>query len=93
MTSPSLSIHRETEVPAHFATPGTFEYEWSQRWRSLEEVEQSRRDALDLQFKEAREKLEDEMRLAIQDHEAMLVRQGNITYIPHSSIHKKTWNF
>ncbi|KXJ19989.1 Splicing factor, proline- and glutamine-rich [Exaiptasia diaphana] len=69
---------KETEVPPHFATRGTFEFEWAQRWRSLEEMEQTRRDALDQQFKEAREKLETEMQQAIKDHETMLMRQAEI---------------
>lgn len=57
-------------------TPNTFEADWAQRWRALEEVEVSQREALDNQFKEAREKLESEMKQAIQEHETMLMRQG-----------------
>lgn len=56
--------------------PNTFESEWAQRWRALEEMEVSQREALDQQFKEARDKLEAEMEQAIQDHESMLMRQG-----------------
>ena len=57
--------------------PNTFEQEWAQRWRSLEEMEAVQKEALDKQFKEAREKLEAEMEQAIQEHEAILMRQGN----------------
>lgn len=39
-------------------------------------MEHTQREALDKQFKEAREKLENEMQQAIKDHEAMLMRQG-----------------
>lgn len=56
--------------------PNTFEAEWAQRWRALEEMEVSQKEALDVQFKEAREKLEAEMDQAIQDHESLLMRQG-----------------
>ena len=56
--------------------PNTFESEWAQRWRALEEMEASQKEALDKQFKEAREKLEAEMEQAIQEHEAVLMRQG-----------------
>ena len=56
--------------------PNTFESEWAQRWRALEEMEVTQREALDQQFKEARDKLEAEMEQAIQDHESMLMRQG-----------------
>lgn len=57
-------------------SPNTFESEWAQRWRALEEMEGSQREALDKQFKEARDKLQGEMDQAIQEHEAVLMRQG-----------------
>ena len=60
----------------HFAVPGSFEADWAQRWKALDEMEQSQKEALDKQFKEARDKLENEMNTAIQEHEAMLMRQG-----------------
>ena len=69
---------REREAPPHFAVPNTFESEWAQRWRALEEVETSQKEALDKQFKEARDKLDAEMNQAIQEHEAMLMRQGTV---------------
>ena len=61
--------------------PNTFEAEWAQRWRALEEMEASQKEALDKQFKEARDKLEAEMDQAIQEHESMLMRQGMIKEI------------
>lgn len=39
-------------------------------------MEGSQREALDKQFKEARDKLQGEMDQAIQEHEAVLMRQG-----------------
>ena len=57
-------------------SPNTFESEWAQRWRALEEMEAAQKEALDKQFKEAREKLQGEMEQAIQEHEAVLMRQG-----------------
>jgi len=67
---------REREAQPHFVAPNTFESEWAQRWRALEEMEVAQKEALDKQFKEAREKLESEMDQAIQEHEAVLMRQG-----------------
>lgn len=67
---------REREAQPHFVAPNTFESEWAQRWRAIEEMEVTQREALDKQFKEAREKLESEMDQAIQEHEAVLMRQG-----------------
>lgn len=43
----------------------------------MEEMEEAQKEALDKQFKEAREKLESEMEQAIQEHEAVLMRQGS----------------
>ena len=67
---------REREAQPHFVAPNTFESEWAQRWRALEEMEVAQKEALDKQFNEAREKLETEMDQAIQEHEAVLMRQG-----------------
>ena len=39
-------------------------------------MEAAQKEALDKQFKEAREKLQGEMEQAIQEHEAVLMRQG-----------------
>ena len=66
--------------------PNTFESEWAQRWRALEEMEGSQKEALDKQFKEAREKLESEMDQAIQEHETMLMRQGTTTGLKTSHL-------
>ncbi|XP_068755833.1 non-POU domain-containing octamer-binding protein-like isoform X2 [Montipora capricornis] len=68
-------FQKERECAPHFVAPNTFEADWAQRWRALEEVEVSQKEALDIQFKEARDKLESEMAQAIQEHETMLMRQ------------------
>ena len=86
-----LLCFREREAAPHFATPGTFEREWAQRWRALEEVEHAQREALDLQFKEAREKLETEMNQAIQEHEAMMARQGTVSMTVWT-FHSQEWS-
>ena len=72
----TLILFREREAHPHFAAPGSFEADWAQRWKTLDEMEQSQKDALDKQFKDAREKLENEMNIAIQEHESVLMRKG-----------------
>lgn len=72
-----IHYYREREAQPHFVAPNTFESEWAQRWRALEEMEVAQKEALDKQFTEAREKLEEEMEQAIQEHEAVLMRQGS----------------
>ncbi|XP_072276428.1 splicing factor, proline- and glutamine-rich isoform X2 [Pyxicephalus adspersus] len=66
---------KEREVPPRFAQHGTFEYEYSQRWKSLDEMEKQQRQQVEKNMKEAREKLESEMEDAYHEHQANLLRQ------------------
>ncbi|TRY94427.1 hypothetical protein DNTS_011353 [Danionella cerebrum] len=66
---------KEREQPPRFARPGTFEYEYSQRWKSLDEMEKQQRQQVDKNIREAREKLEAEMEDAFHEHQANMLRQ------------------
>ncbi|XP_067468354.1 splicing factor, proline- and glutamine-rich isoform X1 [Thunnus thynnus] len=65
----------EREEPPRFARPGTFEFEYSKRWKSLDEMEKQQRDQVEKNMREAREKLESEMEDAYHEHQANLLRQ------------------
>ncbi|KAK2830719.1 hypothetical protein Q5P01_018650 [Channa striata] len=65
----------EREEPPRFARPGTFEYEYSMRWKSLDEMEKQQRQQVEKNMREAREKLESEMEDAYHEHQANLLRQ------------------
>ncbi|XP_026203280.1 splicing factor, proline- and glutamine-rich isoform X2 [Anabas testudineus] len=65
----------EREEPPRFARPGTFEYEYSKRWKSLDEMEKQQRQQVEKNMREAREKLESEMEDAFHEHQANLLRQ------------------
>lgn len=67
---------REREQPPRFARPGTFEFEYSQRWKSLDEMEKQQRQQVEKNIREAREKLEAEMEDAYHEHQANMLRQG-----------------
>lgn len=67
---------REREESPRFARPGTFEYEYSMRWKSLDEMEKQQRQQVEKNMREAREKLESEMEDAYHEHQANLLRQG-----------------
>jgi len=67
--------NKEREEPPRFARPGTFEYEYSKRWKSLDEMEKQQRQQVEKNMKEAREKLESEMEDAFHEHQANLLRQ------------------
>lgn len=70
------NLFREREQPPRFARPGTFEFEYSQRWKSLDEMEKQQRQQVEKNIREAREKLEAEMEDAYHEHQANLLRQG-----------------
>ncbi|KAM6959203.1 splicing factor, proline- and glutamine-rich [Aplochiton taeniatus] len=66
---------KEREDPPRFARPGTFEYEYSKRWKSLDEMEKQQRQQVEKNIREAREKLESEMEDAFHEHQANMLRQ------------------
>ncbi|KAM6899778.1 LOW QUALITY PROTEIN: splicing factor, proline- and glutamine-rich [Xenentodon cancila] len=65
----------EREQPPRFARPGTFEFEYSKRWKSLDEMEKQQRQQVEKNMREAREKLESEMEDAYHEHQANMLRQ------------------
>lgn len=69
-------VLRERDQPPRFARPGTFEFEYSQRWKSLDEMEKQQRQQVEKNIREAREKLEGEMEDAYHEHQANMLRQG-----------------
>ena len=71
-----LSFPREREQMPHFAQPGTFEFEYSSRWKALDEMEKQQREQVDKNIKEAKEKLEAELESAKHEHQLMLMRHG-----------------
>uniref|UniRef100_A0A8C5M3C9 Paraspeckle component 1 n=1 Tax=Leptobrachium leishanense TaxID=445787 RepID=A0A8C5M3C9_9ANUR len=66
---------KEREEPPRFAQPGTFEFEYSSRWKALFEMEKQQKEQVDRNMKEAKEKLEAEMEAARHEHQLMLMRQ------------------
>ncbi|XP_062476676.1 splicing factor, proline- and glutamine-rich isoform X1 [Pezoporus occidentalis] len=66
---------KERETPPRFAQPGSFEFEYSQRWKSLDEMEKQQREQVAKNMKDAKDKLESEMEDAYHEHQANLLRQ------------------
>ncbi|XP_077743454.1 splicing factor, proline- and glutamine-rich-like isoform X1 [Canis aureus] len=66
----------EREMPPRFAQYGTLEYEYSQRWKSLDEMEKQQREQVEKIMKDAKDKLENEMEDAYHEHRANLLRQN-----------------
>ncbi|XP_036400946.1 paraspeckle component 1-like isoform X1 [Megalops cyprinoides] len=71
----SAQYHKEREQPPRFAQPGTFEFEYSSRWKALEEMEKQQREQVERNIREAKEKLEAEMEAARHEHQLMMMRQ------------------
>ncbi|XP_066562574.1 paraspeckle component 1 isoform X1 [Amia ocellicauda] len=71
----TAQYHKEREQPPRFAQPGTFEFEYSSRWKALDEMEKQQREQVDRNIREAKEKLEAEMEAARHEHQLMLMRQ------------------
>ncbi|XP_075448420.1 paraspeckle component 1 isoform X1 [Ascaphus truei] len=67
---------KEREEPPRFAQPGTFEFEYSSRWKALDEMEKQQREQVDRNIRDAKEKLEAEMEAARHEHQLMMMRQG-----------------
>ncbi|KAI4877132.1 hypothetical protein NFI96_026485 [Prochilodus magdalenae] len=71
----SAQYYKEREQPPRFAQPGTFEFEYSSRWKALDEMEKQQREQVNRNIQEAKEKLEAEMETAKHEHQLMMMRQ------------------
>ncbi|KAI1885424.1 hypothetical protein AGOR_G00220010 [Albula goreensis] len=71
----TAQYHKEREQPPRFAEPGTFEFEYSSRWKGLDEMEKQQREQVERNIREAKEKLEAEMEAARHEHQLMMMRQ------------------
>ena len=71
-----VCVSREREQSPRFAQPGTFEFEYSSRWKALDDMERQQREQVDRNIREAKEKLEAEMEAAKHEHQLMMMRQG-----------------
>ena len=69
---------REREQQPRFAQPGSFEYEWGQRLKAIEEEERMKREQLEKNIEVSRAKMQDEMDIAKTEHQTMVMRQGRL---------------
>ncbi|GFV54158.1 hypothetical protein TNCV_1027301 [Trichonephila clavipes] len=66
---------KEREIGPRLTEPGTFEFEFSNRWKKLYELEQQKREHLEKEIEEGRRQLDEQMEYAIYEHEANLLRE------------------
>merc|ERR1719431_2176322 len=67
--------YRDREAVPRFAGEGTFEAEFSQRWKQLYELEKTQREQLEEQIKEARGRLLEEEGFAMKDWQTQQLRR------------------
>lgn len=67
--------YRDREAVPRFAGEGTFEAEFSQRWKQLYDLEKTQREQLEEQIKEARGRLLEEEGFAVKDWQTQQLRR------------------
>ena len=77
----NLFLFREREFQPRFISPSSYEYTLAKKWRDLYVEEEDKKARLDLELRDARYKLEIEMESALQEQEAMKMREGTIKII------------
>ncbi|XP_038049329.1 non-POU domain-containing octamer-binding protein-like isoform X2 [Patiria miniata] len=84
------SYHHDRENPPRFAAPGSFEYQWGNRWKALEETEKIQRENLERQLQDNREKLDSEMEIGRVEHQTMMMRQELLRRQEELNRHEET---
>ncbi|XP_033635314.1 paraspeckle component 1-like isoform X2 [Asterias rubens] len=69
------AYHHERENPPRFASPGSFEFQWGNRWKALEDSERQQRETLERKLQDNRDKMEGEMDMIKHEHQAVMMRQ------------------
>uniref|UniRef100_A0A914CF93 RRM domain-containing protein n=1 Tax=Acrobeloides nanus TaxID=290746 RepID=A0A914CF93_9BILA len=71
----STQLFKERELGPRFASLNSFEFVYGRKWKELYEMEKRRREELEVEFKEARHRLEADMEIAYQDYQTQLLRE------------------
>ncbi|XP_071112773.1 non-POU domain-containing octamer-binding protein-like isoform X2 [Haliotis cracherodii] len=66
---------KEREKEPRFAMPGSFECEFAQRWRQIDEMEKERIERVKKEMEDARLRLDDEMQGALIEYQAEQIRK------------------
>jgi hypothetical protein len=78
---------REREQPPRFAQPGSFEYEFGLKWKTLYQLLHEQQEALKKNFEEEVVKMEMDMEAALMEQHTAMLRQGDrIVLLPSACI-------
>ena len=81
-------LTREREQPQRFAQPGSFEFEFGQKWKTLYQLHHEQQEILKRNFDEEASKLDmDEDAARLEQHTIML-RQGLCQILESLSLNK-----
>jgi len=71
-----LCAIREREQPPRFAQPGSFEYEFGLKWKTLYQMLLEQQELLKKNFEDEVSKMELDMEAALMEQHTALLRQG-----------------
>ena len=69
-------VFREREQPPRFAQPGSFEYEFGLKWKTLYQMLHEQQELLKKNFEDEVSKMEMDMEAALMEQHTALLRQG-----------------
>jgi len=69
-------VFREREQPPRFAQPGSFEYEFGLKWKTLYQMLYEQQELLKKNFEDEAGKMELDMEAALMEQHTALLRQG-----------------
>jgi len=67
--------HKERQDGPHFANQGSFAYEYGTKWKQLYELFDKKKEALDKELQDEKNKLEEQMEYARYEHETEMLRK------------------
>jgi len=71
-----IFVFREREQAPRFAVPGSFEYEFGLKWKTLYQMLQEQQDLLKKNFEDEVSKMEMDMEAALMEQHTAMLRQG-----------------
>lgn len=71
-----LGVSREREQHPRFAQPGSFEYEFGLKWKTLYQMLQEQQELLKKNFEDEVSKMEMDMEAALMEQHTAMLRQG-----------------
>jgi len=71
----SQQFFKERDAGPRFAMMNSFEHEFAERWKQLYELEKQKREALEREIREDRERLEEQMEFSIYEAETNILRE------------------